>query len=92
MIQKLLKCRFVLLFFDIAGVILASYAAILVRYGFYYPDIPDYYLNPINRYLAINIALTIMLLLLFGMYKRNREKVSRFGLIHFWPHVFCHQE
>ena len=83
MIQRLLKCRFVLLFFDIAGVILASYAAILVRYGFYYPDVPDYYLNPINRYLAINIALTIMLLLLFGMYKRNREKVSRFGLIHF---------
>ncbi len=65
---KLFYRRTCLIIYDIISVILASYVALLMRYNFEMVEIPDYFINPINRFLPINIAITLVVLYLFRMY------------------------
>ena len=55
---KLLYRRTCLIIYDIISVIGASYLALLMRYNFEMSEIPDYFVDPINRFLPINIVLT----------------------------------
>ncbi|MBD5499941.1 MAG: polysaccharide biosynthesis protein [Lachnospiraceae bacterium] len=65
---KLLYRRTCLIIYDIISVIGASYLALLMRYSFNVSDIPEHFLDPINRFLPINILLTLLVLYLFRMY------------------------
>ena len=83
MLQALLKRRIILVIVDIFSIAIAGYLAVLVRFGFRYANIPDYYLIPINRFIAINIVLTMVLLFLFRMYQKNWDNLGWFGLVRF---------
>ena len=65
---KLLYRRTCLIIYDIISVIGASYLALLMRYNFDMSAIPDYFIDPINRFLPVNIVLTLLVLYLFKMY------------------------
>ena len=65
---KLLYRRTCLIIYDIISVIGASYLALLMRYNFDMSQIPDYFIDPINRFLPINIILTLLILYMFKMY------------------------
>lgn len=65
---KLLYRRTCLIIYDIISVIGASYLALLMRYNFDMSEIPDYFIDPINRFLPVNILLTLLILYLFKMY------------------------
>lgn len=65
---KLFYRRTCLIIYDMISVILASYLALLMRYGFEMSEIPAHFVDPINRFLPINIAVTLAVLYLFRMY------------------------
>lgn len=65
---KILYRRTCLIVYDIISVIGASYLALLIRYNFDMSEIPDYFLEPVNRFLVPNILITLLLLYLFRMY------------------------
>lgn len=65
---KLLYRRTCLIIYDVISVTAASYLALLMRYNFKMSDIPEYFLDPINRFLPLNILITLMVLYLFRMY------------------------
>ena len=60
--------RIALIIYDVASVIMASYIAIIMRYEFSVSQIPDHFMNPVNRFLPVNIVLTILIFYLFKMY------------------------
>ena len=59
---KLFYRRTCLIVYDIISVILASYVALLMRYGFEMSEIPDHFVDPINRFLPLNIIITLIIL------------------------------
>ncbi|MBR5798655.1 MAG: polysaccharide biosynthesis protein [Lachnospiraceae bacterium] len=65
---KLLYRRTCLIIYDIISVIGASYLALLMRYNFNMSEIPDHFIEPINRFLVLNILITLFVLYLFRMY------------------------
>ena len=65
---KLFYRRTCLIIYDIISVIGASYIALLMRYSFDISQIPEHFLTPINRFLLLNIAITLVVLYLFRMY------------------------
>lgn len=65
---KLLYRRTALIIYDIISVIAASYLALLMRYSFDISEIPTYFIGPINRFLPINILITLTVLYIFRMY------------------------
>lgn len=65
---KLLYRRTALIIYDIISVIAASYLALLMRYNFDMSEIPDYFIDPINRFLPVNILITLIVLYIFRMY------------------------
>ena len=65
---KLLYRRTCLIVYDIISVIAASYLALLMRYSFDISAIPDHFMNPINRFLPLNILITLAVLYCFKMY------------------------
>ncbi len=65
---KLLYRRTCLIIYDIISVVGASYLALLMRYNFDISEIPEYFITPINRFLAVNIVITLFVLYLFKMY------------------------
>ena len=65
---KLFYRRTCLIVYDIISVILASYLALIMRYGFEMSEIPDHFVDPINRFLPLNIIITLIILYLFRMY------------------------
>lgn len=65
---KRLYRRTFLLIYDIISVIACSYLAILIRYNFELKEIPGHFLAPVNRFLPLNILITILILYLFRMY------------------------
>lgn len=65
---KLLYRRTCLIIYDIISVILASYIALLMRYGFEMAEIPDHFVDPINHFLPFNILITLAVLYVFRMY------------------------
>lgn len=65
---KLLYRRTFLIIYDIISIVASSYLAILMRYEFEWDSIPDHFMNPITRYLPINVLLTIGIFFLFKLY------------------------
>lgn len=66
-VKKLYRRTF-LLIYDIISVIACSYLAILIRYNFELTEIPRHFLAPVNRFLPLNVLITILILYLFRMY------------------------
>lgn len=65
---KLLYRRTALIIYDIISVTGASYLALLMRYNFDISEIPAHFIDPINRFLPVNILITLVVLYLFKMY------------------------
>lgn len=65
---KLLSRRVFLIIYDVLSVIAVSYFAILVRYELDWDAIPSFFINTINRFLPLNILVTIVVFALFKMY------------------------
>lgn len=65
---KLLYRRTALIIYDIISVVAASYLALLMRYSFDMSEIPVHFIEPINRFLPVNILITLMILYIFRMY------------------------
>ena len=65
---KLLYRRVFLIIYDVLSVIAVSYFAILVRYELDWDAIPSFFINTINRFLPLNILVTIVVFALFKMY------------------------
>ena len=65
---KLFYRRTCLIIYDIISIIFASYMAVIMRYEFHLDQVPDYFLEPITRFLLINIVLTLGLFYIFRMY------------------------
>ena len=63
-----LRRRIVFVILDIAGIIGASYLALLIRFEFSYSLIFDYYLIPMERALVFAIPLTILIFYFFRLY------------------------
>lgn len=66
-IKKLYR-RTALIIYDIISVIAASYFSILIRYEFNISAIPKHFLNPVERFLPINILITLGLFAFFRLY------------------------
>ena len=60
--------RTFLVIYDIISVILASYLALMIRYGFSVSDIPEHFLKPITDFLPFSIVITLIVLYIFRMY------------------------
>ncbi|MCR4902208.1 MAG: polysaccharide biosynthesis protein [Butyrivibrio sp.] len=60
--------RIGLIIYDILSVMAASFFAILFRFEFHMDQIPDYFIDPIVRFMPFSIVLTILLLYLFKLY------------------------
>ena len=65
---KLFYRRTCLIVYDIISVCMASYLALLMRYSFDVSAIPDYFLEPITRFLPLNILVTLAVLYIFRKY------------------------
>ncbi len=65
---KIFYRRTCLIIYDVISVILASYLALLMRYNFNMSEVPEYFLNPVSRFLPVNIIITLFVLYLFRMY------------------------
>lgn len=65
---KLFYRRTCLIIYDMISVILASYVALLMRYSFEMAEIPAHFVEPINRFLPLNMLITFVVLYLFRMY------------------------
>ena len=59
---KLFYRRTCLIIYDIISVVGASYLALLMRYSFDMSEIPAHFLEPINRFLPVNILITLLVL------------------------------
>lgn len=65
---KLFYRRTCLIIYDIISIIFASYMAVLIRYEFHLDTVPEHFLDPITRFLPVNILLTLCIFYLFRMY------------------------
>lgn len=65
---KLFYRRTCLIIYDVISVVLASYVAILWRYDFHLDEIPGHFMQPIERFLPINILLTLVIFYIMHLY------------------------
>ncbi len=65
---KLFYRRTSLIIYDIISIIFASYMAVLIRYEFHIDTIPIHFLDPITRFLPVNILLTLLIFYFFRLY------------------------
>ncbi len=65
---KLFYRRTCLIIYDIISIVFASYMAVLIRYEFHLDMIPEHFLSPINRFLPVNVLLTLCIFYFFRMY------------------------
>ena len=54
--------RTFLVIYDIISVILASYLALMIRYGFSLAEIPEHFMKPITNFLPFSIVITLIVL------------------------------
>jgi len=57
-----------LIIYDVISIIFASYMAVMIRYEFRLDEVPEHFLTPVSRFLALNILLTLCIFYLFRMY------------------------
>lgn len=65
---KLFYRRTCLIIYDIISIVLASYTAILWRYDFHLDEIPRHFMQPIERFLPVNILITLVIFYLMRLY------------------------
>ncbi len=65
---KLFYRRTCLIIYDIISIVLASYVAILWRYDFHLDEIPRHFMQPIERFLPINILITLAIFYVMRLY------------------------
>lgn len=65
---KLFYRRTCLIIYDVISVILASYLAIVIRYEFNVDSIPLHFRQPIEKFMPINILLTLVIFYFFRLY------------------------
>ncbi|WP_342757129.1 nucleoside-diphosphate sugar epimerase/dehydratase [Kineothrix sedimenti] len=65
---KLFYRRTSLIIYDIISIIFASYMAVLIRYEFHIDTVPAHFLDPITRFLPVNILLTLLIFYFFRLY------------------------
>ncbi|MCR5798968.1 MAG: polysaccharide biosynthesis protein [Lachnospiraceae bacterium] len=65
---KLLYRRTFLIIYDVISIVVASYAAIWIRYELNWDSIPSHFMGTITRYLPINILFTIAIFYFFKLY------------------------
>ncbi len=65
---KLFYRRTCLIIYDVISILLASYVAILWRYDFHLDEIPRHFMQPIERFLPINIAVTLIIFYIMHLY------------------------
>ena len=65
---KLFYRRTALIIYDIISIILSSYLAILIRYDGKVDLIPEHFIQPIERFLLLNILLTLLIFYVFRLY------------------------
>lgn len=65
---KLFYRRACLIIYDIISIIFASYVAVLIRYEFRVDEIPERFIDPITRFLPVNILLTLLIFYFFRLY------------------------
>ena len=65
---KILYRRTALIIYDIISIILASYLAILIRYEFAVEMVPSHFRQPIERFMPVNILLTLVIFYFFHLY------------------------
>lgn len=65
---KLFYRRTALIIYDIISVVIASYFALLIRYELDVNEMPSFFTRPIERYLPINILVTLLIFYFFHLY------------------------
>ena len=65
---KLFYRRTALVIYDVISIMLASYLGILIRYDGKIALIPEHFMQPIERFLPLNILLTLVIFYLFRLY------------------------
>ena len=65
---KLFYRRTALIIYDVISVIIASYLAIIIRYEFELSMIPSAFVRPIERFMPLNILLTLVIFYFFHLY------------------------
>ena len=65
---KILYRRTALVIYDIISIVASSVLAILIRYEFSYGVIPPHFRHPIEKFLPINVVLTLLLFYIFRLY------------------------
>lgn len=65
---KLFYRRTCLIIYDIISIIFSGYMALLIRYEFRMDDIPEHFMEPVTRFLPVNIVLTLFIFYLFRLY------------------------
>ncbi|MBO4899843.1 MAG: polysaccharide biosynthesis protein [Lachnospiraceae bacterium] len=65
---KILYRRTALVIYDIISIVASSVLAILIRYEFSYGVIPPQFRHPIEKFLPINVVVTLLLFYIFRLY------------------------
>ncbi|MCH5249249.1 MAG: polysaccharide biosynthesis protein [Lachnospiraceae bacterium] len=65
---KLFYRRTALIIYDVISVILASYLGLLIRYELDVAAIPSTFMRPVERFMPINILLTLVIFYFFHLY------------------------
>ncbi|WP_026505072.1 polysaccharide biosynthesis protein [Butyrivibrio sp. NC3005] len=60
--------QIVLIVYDVASIIIASYLAVVMRFEFHISDVPEHFMTPIDDFLPFNIILTLIIFTLFKLY------------------------
>ena len=60
--------RTALIIYDIISIILSSYLGLWMRYGLEAQEIPSHFIQPIERFMPLNILLTLVIFYLFHLY------------------------
>lgn len=66
-VKKLYR-RTALIVYDICSILAASYLALLIRYELHISMIPEHFIKPVERFLPINILITLALFYVFRLY------------------------
>ena len=65
---KIFYRRTCLIIYDIISIILASYLALLLRYELTMDAIPSHFMRPVERFMPINIIVTLAIFYIFRLY------------------------
>ena len=65
---KIFYRRTCLIIYDIISIVLASYLALIIRYEFDMDAIPVYFIRPIERFMPLNVLVTLVIFYFFRLY------------------------